>query len=115
MAETADVFVTAAGVGFAEFAGAVAHALGYVPAELGPDDVDVTLPSDGDRPELSLIDSSRGPGEYSMLVWAADSKQAEAGAAAVFDALVAATPWGIETEPEDGSPARSRPPLRTTA
>lgn len=112
MAETGIVFVTAE-VGFAEFAGAVARALGYPMPRLSAGDVDVTLPADATRPELSLIDSSRGPAEYSISVWSDDQVSADAAAAQVFEALAAATPWALETDPEDGTPARTRPALST--
>lgn len=114
MAETADVFITA-DIGFAEFAGAVARALGYPAPAVAAGDTDAVLPAGDGRPELGLLDSSRGPAEYSIVVWGGDQHEAEASAVRVFDALVAATPWAVETDPEDGTPARSRPALSATA
>lgn len=114
MAESALVFITAQ-VGFPELVGTVARVLGYPTPDLPDGALEATLPADSDRPELSLLDSSRGPAEYSLSVWAGDQAAAEKAAAGVFEALAAATPWAVETDPEDGSPARTRPALRTTA
>lgn len=103
------VFITAPGHTFADVARQVADVLGYPRPQLEPGAVDAELPAGDGRPTAGLIDSSAGPDAYSLSLPAPTVEAAVRAAVAAYEALAAATAWGLEVEPEDGSPVRVRP------